>query len=96
MRNSLLSTPGLAQLPEELGAPGMAISDHGDTDLPFISERVSYRCSVVLQDESDPRHQFVVQLRKRMGSVLHQSAQYLSTDEHVSGVEKVDSVKMMM
>lgn len=91
-----MSIPKLVLLPDEMGPPGVPITDQGDTDIDFATRRIHYRCSVVLQDPQDPRYQFVVNLRKRISSVLHQSAQYLNTDEHVSGVEKVDSVKMML
>lgn len=71
------------------------MSDLGDTEISFIAQRTSFACSITLDNPSDLRGQAVTDLRSRIAAVLHESARYLST-EKISGVEKVDSVKMMM
>ncbi|GJN88228.1 hypothetical protein Rhopal_001193-T1 [Rhodotorula paludigena] len=92
VRSALSGIPSFVFLPQPK-EPGEPASDAGDEVPEFINHLPTCNAGIPLSDPSDPRHQFVVDLRERIGRFLHDAVQTLKSSQQQ---DTIDCIKMVI
>ncbi|KAI5481022.1 proteasome activator subunit 4 [Pseudohyphozyma bogoriensis] len=92
VRSALSGIPSLVWLPPP-AEPGAVASDAGDEVPEFIDYLPHAQAGIALTDPSDPRHQFVVQIRDRTSQFLHSAVHSLKNN---GAEDSIDCVKMII
>ncbi|GAA6053733.1 hypothetical protein JCM3770_003189 [Rhodotorula araucariae] len=92
VRSALSGIPSIAYMPPPKDK-GEVASDAGDEVPEFIDHLPTCNAGFPLNDPSDPRHQFIADLRTRAGQFLHNAVQTLKSTQQQ---DTIDCIKMVI
>lgn len=83
----------VAHLVQEPELGGGAPASESDDVPEFLTTPPRFKSGFLLTDESDKRHKFIVDFRRRFGSLLHRAAQ---TTQDSGAEDQIDSVRLLI